>query len=165
MHIIENIGVGLMGLVILGTVWVIFNMIFNGLLSCTTKRFKLPVQKRFKGKMTPIHELGSWSDGHEKHYWVTKWELQYSENGMCDSWHSIFIPFYVLFSRMQYVRVGTHKLGVLTDKEVLKLDIALEWHKLNQIQREKELAKEIKSEEFQSMIDYINKDFKQNYTE
>jgi hypothetical protein len=66
---------------------------------------------------------------------------------------------------MQYVRVGTHKLGVLTDKEVLKLDIALEWHKLNEIQREKELAKEIKSEEFQSMIDYINKDFKQNYTE
>jgi hypothetical protein len=164
MSILENIGFIILGLILLGTVWVIFNLFFNGFLSCTTKRFKLPTQKRFKGKMTPIYELGSWSDGHEKHYWVTKWELQYSEFEM-GSWQSISIPFSVLFSRMQYVRVGTHKLGVLTDKEVLKLDIALEWHKLNEIQREKELAKEIKSEEFQSMIDYINKDFKQNYTE
>ena len=164
MSILENIGFIILGLIFLGTVWVIFNLFFNGFLSCTTKRFKLPTQKRFKGKMTPIHELSSWSDGHGIMYWVCKWEIKYSEFEM-GSWQSIFIPFSVLFSRLKYVRVGTHKLGVLTDKEVLKLDIALEWYKLNQIQREKELAKEIKSEEFQSMIDYINKDFKQNYTE
>jgi len=164
MDILENIGFSILGLIFLTVVLVIFNLFFNGFLSCTTKRFKLPIQKRFKGKMSPIYQLSSWNDGHDYLYWVTKWELKYSEIGM-GSTQSIFIPFSVLFSRLKYVRVGTHKLGVLTDKEVLKLDIALEWHKLNQIQREKELAKEIKSEEFQSMIDYINKDFKQNYTE
>lgn len=164
MNILENIGFIILGLIFLGVVWVIFNLFFNGLLSCTTKRFKLPIQKRFVGKMTPIHELSSWSDGHDRLYWVSKWELKYSEFDM-GSWQSISIPFSVLFSRLKYVRVGTHELGVLTDKELLKLDIAIEWHKLNQIKLEKELAKEIKSEEYKTLIDYVNKDFKQNYTE
>lgn len=81
------------------------------------------------------------------------------------SWQSVFIPFSVLFSRLKYVNVGTHKLGALKDEEVAKLDISIEWHKLNQTKLEKELEKEIKSEEYQRLMDYVNKDFKQNYTE
>ena len=165
MTILENIGVGLLGLVFLGVLWVIFNMIFNGLLSCTTKRYKLPVQKKFIGKMTPIYKLTSWDDGHNHLYWVKKWELQYAENGMMDSWHSVLIPFYVLFSRMQYVKVATYKLGVLTNEEVAKLDIVAEWEKQHSIQLEKELAEEIKDNEYQKLMDKVNKDFKQNYTE
>jgi hypothetical protein len=164
MTILENIGFSILGLIFLGTIWVIFNLFFNGLLSCTTKRFKLPTQKRFKGRMTPIHELSSWSDGHSHLYWVSKWEIKYSEFEM-GSWQSVFIPFSVLFSRLKYVNVGKYKLGALKDEEVAKLDISIEWHKLNQTKLEKELEKEIKSEEYQRLMDYVNKDFKQNYTE
>lgn len=156
---------GLIGFVFLGAIWAILNVCFNWLLSCTTKRFKLPTQKRFKGKMTPIYELSSWVSGScDRWYWVKKWELKYSEFDM-GSWQSVFIPFSVLFSRLKYVNVGKYKLGVLTDKELLKLDIALEWHKLNQIKLEKELAKEMKAEEYQKLIDYVNKDFNENYIE
>ena len=164
MNTLENIGFGILGLVFLVVVWVIFNLLFNGLFTFTTKRFNLPVQKRFKGKMTPIYELSSWNDGHDRFYWVCKWELKYSEFDM-GTWQSISIPFSVLFSRLNYVRVGTHKLGALTDKEVAKLDISIEWYKLNQVKREKELAEEIKSEEYNNLINKVNKDFKENYTE
>jgi len=140
-------------------------MIFNGLLSCTTKRYKLPVQKRFIGKMSPIYKLTSWSDGNNHLYWVKKWELQYADYEMMESWHTAFIPFSSLFSRMQYVKVATYKLGVLTNEEVAKLDIVAEWEKLHSIQLEKELAEEIKDNEYQELMDKVNKDFKENYTE
>jgi hypothetical protein len=164
MDILENIGFSILGLIFLTVVLVIFNLFFNGFLSCTTKRFKLPIQKRFKGKMSPIYQLSSWNDGHDYLYWVTKWELKYSEIGM-GSTQSIFIPFSVLFSRLNYVQLKSYKLGVLTDKELLKLDIALEWHKANQIASDKEQAKQNKKEEYNALINRVNKDFKENYIE
>jgi hypothetical protein len=147
-------------------VFLVFNLLFNALLSIMiTKRFKLPVQKRFKGKMTPLYELDSWSDGGNRSYWVTKWELQYVGFEMVASWQIMMIPFSVLFSRMKYVVIGTYQLGVLSEQEVSKLDISFEWYKLNQIKREQELAKEIKKYEYQKLMDKVNKDFKENYTE
>jgi hypothetical protein len=66
---------------------------------------------------------------------------------------------------MQYVKVATYKLGVLTNEEVAKLDIVAEWEKQHQVHVEKELAEEIKDNEYQKLMDKINKDFKQNYIE
>jgi len=71
----------------------------------------------------------------------------------------------VLFSRLNYVQLKSYKLGVLTDKELLKLDIALEWHKANQIASDKEQVKQNKKEEYNALINRVNKDFKENYIE
>lgn len=165
MTILENIGFNILGLILLVVVWVGLNLSFNMLLSRITKRFKLPTQKRFKGKMTPIYELSSWVSGSgDRWYWVSKWEIKYSEFDI-SSWQYGFIPFSGLFSRLKYVNVGKYKLGVLKDKEVVKLDIALEWEKQNQIKLEKEHTKEMKSEEHQKLVDYVNKNFNENYIE
>lgn len=161
----EILAVCFLMLVLGGALYALAMLMFNRLLSNLKFRIKLPVQKRFVGKMTPIYRLSTWTDDEIKRvYYIQKWELEYADIEM-GSWQTIWIPFASLFQRLQYVNKGEFNLGVLPDDVVATLDLAKKWN----FEYDKLLAenrkKLTKSNKFKAMMNNLNKDFNENYTE
>lgn len=163
---VEYIGVFILVLVMLSIVYCIIMLIFNGILSCCTNfRIKLPVQKRFVGKITPIYKLTYWTSiDNKRNYFLQKWELEYTDFNF-GSWQTVLVPFSTLFQRLRYVDKKKFDLGVLPDDVVATLDLAKKWN----FEYDKLLAenrkKLTKSNKFKAMMNNLNKDFNENYTE
>ena len=60
--LLDILATGFLFLTIGGALYALAMLIFNGFLSALKFRIKLPVQKRFVGKMTPIYRLTNWDD-------------------------------------------------------------------------------------------------------
>lgn len=152
-------------LVLGGVLYPLAILIFDGWLSALKFRIKLPIQKRFVGKMTPIYRLSTGSDDEIKRvYYVQKWELEYADIEM-GSWQTIWIPFASLFQRLQYVNKGEFNLGVLPDDVVATLNLEENWNNEFNKWDTKNKEEEAKRDKFKKMMGNLNKDFNENYTE
>lgn len=163
--LIDILAVGFLMLVLGGALYALVMLMFNGLLSNLKFRIKLPVQKRFVGKMTPIYRLSTWSDDEIKRaYYIEKWDLEYTDIEM-GSWQSVWIPFSSLFQRLQYVSKGEFNLGVLSDDIIPTLNLEENWNYEFNKWDAKNKKEEAKRNKFKKMMGNLNKDFNENYTE
>lgn len=165
MSILDMLATGFLFLTIGGALYALAILIFNGFLSALKFRIKLPVQKRFVGKMTPIYRLSSWNDDEIKRmYFIQKWVLEYTDIEM-GSWQTIWVPFSSLFQRLQYVEQEHFDLGLLSDDIVENLNLEENWnHEFDKWDANRRKKQE-KADKFKKMMGNLNKDYKQNYTE
>ena len=165
MSILSMLATGFLFLTIGGALYALSMLIFNGFLSALKFRIKLPVQKRFVGKMTPIYRLSSWDDDEIKRmYFIQKWVLEYTDIEM-GSWQTIWIPFSSLFQRLQYVEQEHFNLGVLSDDIVETLNLEENWNYEFDKWDAKRRKEQENTDKFKKMMGNINKDYKENYTE
>ena len=163
--LMEILGMGFLFLTIGGALYALAMLIFNGFLSALKFRIKLPVQKRFVGKMTPIYRLSSWdNDEIKRMYFIQKWVLEYTDIEM-GSWQTIWIPFSSLFQRLQYVEQEHFNLGVLSDDIVETLNLEENWNNEFDKWDTKRRKEQENTDKFKKMMGNINKDYKENYTE
>ncbi len=164
--LMEILGTGVLLFVIGGMAYGILMLIFNGVLSSLNVRFKLPVQKRFVGKMTPIYGLSAYHDDTKGlyYYYVSKWELEYVDIEM-GCWQTVFIPFSPLFKRLQYVKKQNFNLGQLEDKYVQNLNLEEVWNVEYNKWDEERKKEQSEKDKFKNMMNNLNKEFNENYTE
>jgi hypothetical protein len=163
--LLDILATGFLFLTIGGALYALAMLIFNGFLSALKFRIKLPVQKRFVGKMTPIYRLSSWdNDEIKRMYFIQKWVLEYTDIEM-GSWQTIWIPFSSLFQRLQYVEQEHFNLGVLSDDIVETLNLEENWNYEFDKWDAKRRKEQENTDKFKKMMGNINKDYKENYTE
>lgn len=163
--IVEFIAIFLLFLALLSIAYCFIMFMFNGMLSCTEFRIKLPVQKRFVGKMTPIYRLTNWElDKGKRVYFIQKWVIEYSDFDI-GCWQTVLIPFSTLFQRLQYVEKESFNIGELPDDVVATLDLEKNWNYEYNKWLTKNRKEEAKSDKFKAMMNNLNKDFNENYTE
>jgi hypothetical protein len=163
--LMDILATGFLFLTIGGALYALAMLIFNGFLSALKFRIKLPVQKRFVGKMTPIYRLTNWDDYEKKQiYFIQKWVLEYTDIEM-GSWQTIWIPFSSLFQRLQYVEQRQFSLGELSDDVVATLNLEENWNYEFEKWNAKNKKEEDKVDKFKKMMGDLNKDFNENYTE
>ena len=164
MSIGDILAIGVMLFIVL----VFATSIMNGIILSFNFRIKLPIPERFKGKMTPIYHLSTFSSKLDDEiipmYFVTKYELEYADVNDI-SIKVMLIPFYTLFQSIQYVKKEQFGLGVLTESQVSEINVEDEWNKCYDEMIFNEKIEKAKKQEFKDLLNKANRNFNDNYTE
>ncbi len=167
MNLFEILAICFLSLVLGGFSYGIVMLIINGLLSSLKLRFKLPIQKRFINKITPIYRLSTQTliDNEIKRiYFIQKWELEYVDIEI-GSWQTIWIPFSSLFQRLHYVGKEQFNIGVLSEDVIENLNLEQTWNEHFNKWDDYEKLEEEKRNKFKQIMNNLNEDFNKNYTE